>query len=113
MTTTAALTACEAESDSPPAPQAVLTLDKSAPKVQQVDAPIYELVESGEHCFSSAVDAVAAQLRAARAIDRDNAEEQRHHDQTGELLRAGFPTQVTEVSKNCYSVVPTDADHPR
>ena len=108
---TAVLAACDSDSDSSPATQAYLTPDKPAKAIQEVDAPISQLISAGEHCFNDAVHAVAAQLRAARAIDRDNAGAQRHYDQTGELMPV--PTQVSEVSSNCYTVGPTTLDHPR
>ncbi|WP_195168532.1 hypothetical protein [Mycobacteroides abscessus] len=73
---------------------------------QHANAPISDLTTSGEHCFDDGTEAVAAQLRAAAAIAKENTEARDKYDRTGEKMPYGYPRTISDVQDNgtCYTV---------
>lgn len=101
------LVGCAGTSTTPPAenPSAPATPENHT---QKADDPIQELTSEGSHCFGTGVEAVAARLRAADAVERDNMQKQHDLDTKGVLMPYGYPFNVTDVQHNpnmtCYLV---------
>lgn len=104
------LTGCSSQTTPPPAAPAEPSSTSRQPwepiQHQHANAPIGDLMASGEHCFDTGTEAVAAQLRAAAAITKDNAEVRDKYDRTGEKMPYGYPHTLSDVTDNgtCYTV---------
>lgn len=109
-----AISACGSEggsaspSEPPPSTDAAAIAPVATFKHQRADEPIENLVASGSHCFDASAEAVAAQLRAAAWVEKDNAEKRRALDEKGILMPYGYPFYVGDVERTdnetCYIV---------
>ncbi|MFV8169728.1 hypothetical protein [Mycobacterium sp. DBP42] len=83
-----------------------ISIDSPGSGLETANAPLRDLLTVGEHCFATGVEAVAAQLRAASADAKADAEDDARQAR-GEMRKTGVEaTIVEEVEDNgtCYWV---------
>lgn len=83
-----------------------ISIDSPGSRLESANEPLQDLLAVGRHCFATGVEAVAAQLRAASADAKADAEDDARQAR-GEMRKSGVDaTIVEEVEDNgtCYWV---------
>ncbi len=89
------------------------SIDNPDPNLQKANAPLGDLLTVGAHCFATGTEAVAAQLRAATADAKGDAEDDAR-EARGELRKTGRDTTIVndvEANGTCY-IVTTNSPFP-
>lgn len=82
------------------------SIDSPGNKLQAANAPLHDLLTPGAHCFATGVEAVAAQLRAASADAKADAEDDAR-EARGVLRKTRRDATIVEDVEDdgtCYSV---------
>ncbi|MFV8227335.1 hypothetical protein [Mycolicibacterium fortuitum] len=82
------------------------SIDNPGPHLQTANAPLADLLTVGAHCFATGAEAVAAQLRAATADAKGDAEDDAREARGVLRKESRDTTIVNDVEDNdtCYTV---------